>query len=722
MHGRGGVTQGIAGEAALREARRAFAEGRYDVALDAARHALQLAPGAPEALAIAANAALAGHAFEQAVPWLEQLRLAQPGNAALARSLSMAHNNLGVQLRGAGRHEQAAHAFARALAVWADNREALYNHARALLDAGRPGDALAPLRRLRALAPDDVEAALELAEAEARAGTPAAILELRDALRGAAADPALDPVRVAHALIDAELPDLALQRLRSVDAVERIEVAAAAAEHLREQGFADHARSAWAHLAELGGHGRVAPSLRCAIGRRLALAPVHDDAAALAAERDRYARGLAELDAEFDAAALARCAPRLDQLMWVNFLLAYHGESDLELNRRYGALVERALRRIAPDLLSAPASAGGARRRVGLLSPGFRYCTVGSYFGSWIGALRAAGHETLAFALGPGLDATTEQLAASADRLVHLDGTLEAMAATVRDARLDLLLFPDVGMDARVAVLAALRLAPRQLAAWGHPDTTGLRSIDAFLSCGAMEPPDAASHYAERLLLLPGIGTAYARPPAPQRRSRAALGLPSGRLYLVPQAPFKIHPDNDAVIAELAARDGEARIVLFLDPGHGIGARLAARLARALRAAGADPARQLLFLPCTSRDAYLEICAACDVMLDTLHWSGGNTTIDALIAQLPVVTTPGRFMRGRQSMAMAQRLGLEAELVCAEPVELAARAVALATDRERLSVLRRRIGAGLDRFFDGRDALAALVGHVEAELARTPAP
>jgi hypothetical protein len=73
-------------------------------------------------------------------------------------------------------------------------------------------------------------------------------------------------------------------------------------------------------------------------------------------------------------------------------------------------------------------------------------------------------------------------------------------------------------------------------------------------------------------------------------------------------------------------------------------------------------------------------------------------------------------------MAMAQRLGLETELVCAEPVELAARAVALATDRERLSVLRRRIGAGLDRFFDGRDALAALVGHVEAELARTPAP
>ncbi len=60
---------------------------------------------------------------------------------------------------------------------------------------------------------------------------------------------------------------------------------------------------------------------------------------------------------------------------------------------------------------------------------------------------------------------------------------------------------------------------------------------------------------------------------------------------------------------------------------------------------------------------YLRVNALCDVFLDTLHWSGGNTTLDALAAGLPPVTLPGAYMRGRQSFAMLRMLGLE-ELGC----------------------------------------------------------
>ena len=48
-----------------------------------------------------------------------------------------------------------------------------------------------------------------------------------------------------------------------------------------------------------------------------------------------------------------------------------------------------------------------------------------------------------------------------------------------------------------------------------------------------------------------------------------------------------------------------------------------------------------------------------DVMIDTLRWSGGNTTLDALASALPVVTLEGRFMRGRQTAAMLRILGIE---------------------------------------------------------------
>ena len=80
-------------------------------------------------------------------------------------------------------------------------------------------------------------------------------------------------------------------------------------------------------------------------------------------------------------------------------------------------------------------------------------------------------------------------------------------------------------MDACSFGLAALRLAPRQYAGWGHPVTTGHATIDAFFTCAAMEPGNAAQHYAEKLVPLPGIGTNYERPTVPDGASR----LPAAR-------------------------------------------------------------------------------------------------------------------------------------------------------------------------------------------------
>lgn len=47
---------------------------------------------------------------------------------------------------------------------------------------------------------------------------------------------------------------------------------------------------------------------------------------------------------------------------------------------------------------------------------------------------------------------------------------------------IDILVYLDVGMDPSTSVWAASRLAPVQVCTWGHPTTTGLASIDYFLS------------------------------------------------------------------------------------------------------------------------------------------------------------------------------------------------------------------------------------------------
>ena len=105
----------------------------------------------------------------------------------------------------------------------------------------------------------------------------------------------------------------------------------------------------------------------------------------------------------------------------------------------------------------------------------------------------------------------------------------------------------------------------------------------------------------------------------------------------------------------------------------------------------------------------------CDAMLDTLRWSGGNTSLDALAAGLPIVTLPGRFMRGRQSAGMLALTGLD-ELVARDEDDYVRIASALASDRDSSGRSHARTRDAAAKVFDDalpvralEDALSSLV-------------
>ncbi|MGY2976364.1 hypothetical protein [Thermostichus sp. MS-CIW-37] len=109
--------------------------------------------------------------------------------------------------------------------------------------------------------------------------------------------------------------------------------------------------------------------------------------------------------------------------------------------------------------------------------------------------------------------------------------------------------------------------------AWGHPQTSGLPTIDVFLSSELMEPPDGAGHYTEQLLPLPGIGTYYIPlevDPAPV--DWQAWGVDPDRvLYLCAQSLFKYLPQYDEVFPRIARKVGkcqflEVSISIFAGP------------------------------------------------------------------------------------------------------------------------------------------------------------
>jgi CRISPR-associated protein Csy1 len=112
-------------------------------------------------------------------------------------------------------------------------------------------------------------------------------------------------------------------------------------------------------------------------------------------------------------------------------------------------------------------------------------------------------------------------------------------------------------------------------------------------------------------------------------------------------------------------------------------------------------------LPNVSHADYLRVNLACDVMLDSLYWSGGNTSLDAIACGLPVVTRPGELMRGRQSAGMLSLMGLH-ELVVASDDAYVELALRLGRDAKYRAAIRTALAERSRILFDQEAPVRAL--------------
>ncbi|MBE7523805.1 MAG: tetratricopeptide repeat protein [Burkholderiales bacterium] len=639
-------------------------------ALDDAREATVLAPGDARAWHRCGIAAADAGELDLAIACFERATRLDPGYAR-------AWNNLGNALRGAGRHDDGRAAFERAVA--ADSRYAFgwTNLAVARRDAGDSDGAADAARRAIALDARQASARIVLASI---------------ARRGGDLDGAVDGYR--RALVD-----------RPGDARARFALAGTLAE--RDDMEAAHTAYVQAARDDAG-------LLRARLGAELALPSIMASETAIAEARERFRTGVARLRDELPARASGMPADRvLDEMRWTNFLLAYHGEDDRDLQAAYGDLLAATIGAARePSRLVAGAEAAArprdGRRRIAFVSAFLRDGTAGRYFESWITGLARDRFEVIVFHLTHGDDELTARIRARADRFVPIGSRRTAdLARTVFACAADAIVYPELGMDATTFVLASLRLAPLQAAGWGHPVTSGLATVDAMFGCDAMEPEGGEAQYRERLVRLPGLGTRYARFHLPEPASRAALGLPEhGPLLLVPQSLFKLHPADDRRIARVLAAAPLARVVAFAGRHPRITAAWRARLDPVLDAH--DVARERVIVrPQVGHHDYLRVNLACDAMLDSARWSGGNTSLDAIACGLPIATLPGTVMRARQSAGMLALAGAT-ELVASDEEGCVASAVRLATDRDFREAMSRRVSAGAARVFDDAAPLTAL--------------
>jgi predicted O-linked N-acetylglucosamine transferase (SPINDLY family) len=275
--------------------------------------------------------------------------------------------------------------------------------------------------------------------------------------------------------------------------------------------------------------------------------------------------------------------------------------------------------------------------------------------------------------------------------------------------RPNVIIYPEIGMNHEAAELAAMRLAPVQCSYIGHPQTSGLPTIDCFLSGELIEPPEAASHYSEKLVTLPNIGFHYEPLElAGAEMTRAELGLrPNATAYWCAQSLFKYLPQYDAVFPRVARAVPGCQFVFIRHIGQGVTDLFQRRLERAFAAAGLTASEHCVFLSPLDMSRFQAASAQCDAMLDSIGWSGGNTTLEALAQSLPVVTFEGALMRGRVSAGMLRMMGMP-ETIAASIDDYVALAVRIGQDQAWREETRRRVAQNRDRLYRDPQCIAAL--------------
>jgi predicted O-linked N-acetylglucosamine transferase (SPINDLY family) len=260
-----------------------------------------------------------------------------------------------------------------------------------------------------------------------------------------------------------------------------------------------------------------------------------------------------------------------------------------------------------------------------------------------------------------------------------------------------------------------MRLAPVQAASWGHPETTGLPTIDYYLSAEGLEPPDAQANYTEKLIALPNLGCSLS--PGKEESGRfTGLELRKDELLLVcPGTAFKYAPQHDRVLTEIARRVPNSRLVFFRSRPEPLAEKLNGRLRDSFRRAGVDFERQVVFIPWQATGAFRALLRRADLYLDTIGFSGFNTAVHALECGLPIVACEGRFLRGRLASGPLRRLDLD-ELVAPSEEAYVELAAALAADAGRRQTLRRRIESSRERLFRDPAPLDALEQFVRTVL------
>jgi len=223
--------------------------------------------------------------------------------------------------------------------------------------------------------------------------------------------------------------------------------------------------------------------------------------------------------------------------------------------------------------------------------------------------------------------------------------------------------------------LSFIRLATYQITSWGHPETTGIDTLDYFLTSKLIESQNSNKNFSEKLLYADFLPMYYYTPVIKEKLDRDILSKKN--IYSCPQTLFKIHPEFDIVLGKILEEDKKAKIYFIKDTDNVYYKKLLNRFKKNTKI----DLNRIEFIGGLSWEDYVNHCGKASVLLDPFYFSAGNSFYESMFYGTPTVTKPTNYTKSRLVLGAYNQMEIKNAPVVDNVNDYVGKAVEIANDK-----------------------------------------
>ena len=320
------------------------------------------------------------------------------------------------------------------------------------------------------------------------------------------------------------------------------------------------------------------------------------------------------------------------------------------------------------------------------------------------------------FNLGKLQDLETNIAIDNSESYYHNVGELSDWHKCIVDNNCDILVYPEIGMHALTFQLACIRIAKLQLCMWGHPETSGLKTIDYFISAEMFENERSGENYSEKLIKLPNLGTYL----IPQKninyniKELEYLKKENVPIIICAGALHKYEPKNDWLFTEIIKKCKKVKF-LFFSQNKDWEKKFQERMQIEFIKNNLEINLYMEIIPFLDEQKFSCALSKGTIYMDSIGFSGFNTAIKAIEENLPIVSLKNDRLKGNLANALLLRVGLR-ELIANSYEEYFEIIIKILNDENYRQTIRNIIQENKKIIYEDEEVIHSLENFILAKI------